>query len=85
MDSNDDETVDVELPGTCDSEDRKEELTPADSRKAKIWSSYDRVDPKKHSKLTKHHYFLFVRHIYGFALKEKQWSRLNSVPDRFQG
>ena len=80
MDSDNDWTVDVEQPDTYDLNDKEE----PDTLGAKMWSSYHKVNPKKHSEITKHHYFLFVRHIYGFALKEKLWSRLNPASDRFQ-
>jgi len=43
---------------------------------AEKWSNYNHIEPKKHSELTKHHYFLLPREISGFALKEKQWCRL---------
>jgi hypothetical protein len=78
----DDETEDGEVAENVILTDREE---TSDSGEASKWASYDKINPKKHSELTKHHYFLFTRQIYGFALKEKRWSRLKAMLNSSQG
>lgn len=81
-DSDDDEMKDGEEAKIITSKDGEE--APY-LRKAKKWALYDKINPKKHSELTRHHYFLFTRQIYGFALKEKKWSMLNAIIYGLQG